>query len=150
DPARMWPVFVGRVTRDRKNPATPVYAVDLAGRPYVGLVGADIRAPSGSASVQIGELNGDTRRFAVFVPARWAAGDTAKLAVDRDGAVDVQGDTGIAGDVVGEGRSVVLQPAPEPPVGAVPWRVYHVAANGMHELRIEMARGKPPAGNNQV
>src|SRR5262249_48842215 len=57
-PLREWRVFLGRVTRDRSDPSKPpTYAVDMAGRPYVDLVGEYIKAASGKAAVQIGEFS---------------------------------------------------------------------------------------------
>jgi hypothetical protein len=80
-----WPVFVGRVFRQPKSPtslAGYTYQVDPTGRPYAGLVGEWVVAPSGVAIVQLGAEPPPyganpppstgaqppaTRRFAVFV-----------------------------------------------------------------------------------
>jgi hypothetical protein len=158
DPLREWPVFLGRVTRDRSDPSRPTYAVDLAGRPYVDLVGEYVRAASGRAAIQIGEFSqaatggastvpgapaaAVNRRFAVFVPE--AETDTTKgqprLAVDKDGKVDIRGDTTVHGDVTIDAHAVEFLAGPARPPNAPPWRIYHLDTASLHELRVEMAR----------
>ena len=70
DPALIWPVFLGQVTRggpvDKRT-----YAVNPADRPYAGLVGESVLAPSGETRVQIGQgaERNDPSGFAVFIPA---------------------------------------------------------------------------------
>ena len=53
EPTLEWPVYLGQIRRDLADAENP-YKVDLRGRPYAGLVGEAIRAPSGRALVQLG------------------------------------------------------------------------------------------------
>jgi hypothetical protein len=170
DPLRQWPVFLGQVTRDRSDPSRPTYTVDLAGRPSVDLVGEYVRAASGRAAVQIGEFSQavtggastepgapaatTNRRFAVFVPE--AETDETRgqprLAVDKDGKVDIRGDTTVHGDVTIDGHAVEFLAGPARPPNAPPWRIYHLDTGRQHELRVEMARPDTAAerGRTQV
>jgi hypothetical protein len=147
DPQRSWPVFLGLITRDLRNPQP--YSVDLSGRPYVGLVGESVAAPSGRATVQVGsEKAADDNRFAVFIPE---AGPDPQLAVDKAGNLSVHGETTVYGDLTVSGGTLEFG------VGQAnspqPWRIYqHLETqqnNQMRrELRIEIDGGTQ--GNNQV
>jgi hypothetical protein len=148
DPEADWPVYLGQILRDPENPEQP-FSVDLAGRPYVGLVGEAVVAPSGRARVQIGsERANDPRRFAVWVPAD--ASDPS-LEIDQGGQMDIRGETTIHGDLTMAGGAIELQAGQA--TSPQPWHVYHHQAEGeRHSLRIEMA-GVPAggeAGSNQV
>jgi hypothetical protein len=158
DPGRVWPVFLGRVTRDRSDPSKPAYSVDLAGRPYVDLVGEYLRAASGRAAIQLGEytqaVTGGAstrpgapaairdRRFALFVPEAETTQtmEEPRLAVDKGGQVSIRGDTTVHGDVTVDGRAVEFLAGPARPRNAPPWRIYHLGTSRVDELRIEMAR----------
>jgi len=146
-----WPVFLGRIRRDRSDPKKTTYAVDLTGRPYVGLVGAAIQAPW-DREIRV-ELGGDQQTglpvFAVFPgPKRDPA-----LAIDGAGSFKLRGPMTLHGDleirngylelgVVAAGGPSIAEPRP--------WRIYrHSAAateetneDGLREvaeeLRIEM------------
>jgi hypothetical protein len=149
DPQRYWPVYLGRITRDRTKQQQPV-SIDPSGRPYIGLIGEGVTAPSGGAKLQIGsERAGDDNRFALFVPGNSAQ---PKLTIDKDGVTTLEGDTTVHGDVklvegaIEFGAGVVTTPQP--------WRIYRhqetggVAQTARNELRIEMEAGG--AGANQV
>jgi hypothetical protein len=153
DPQRYWPVFLGKVTRQQTNPQRP-FAIDLSGRPYIGLVGESVVAPSGRARLEIGsEAAGDENRLALFIldgnPRQQPA-----LKIDKAGATNFAGSATVHGDVK------LVAGAIEFGVGAVaapqPWRIYRNqetrSAIGketeVNELRIEMAAGA--GGNNQV
>lgn len=160
DPQQDWPVFLGTVERSRSKPEEPYsYTVDLADRPYVGLVGEAVTAPSGRARVQIGaELAEDDRRFAVFVLDPEASPSQeqpdARLEIDKDGKVDIRGETTVHGDVTidnGTLEFAVGQAVSTPQ----PWRIYRVLeapqdpqGADLHQLRIEMA--SEGNGHNQV
>ena len=45
DPADLWPVYLGRVQRDRSDPSQPVLSVDMARRPVVGVVADAVISP---------------------------------------------------------------------------------------------------------
>jgi hypothetical protein len=140
EPERRWPVFLGQITLDRTNEKQP-FTVDLAGRPYVGLVGEMVHAPSGRARVQIGtERQGDPNRFAVFVPAVDTSPSSRKprLAIRRGGTVEIRGTTTLHGNLTLDGRSVEFRPGPERAKTGGPPRIYHVENKTEHELRVEM------------
>jgi hypothetical protein len=141
EPQRRWPVFLGSVAYDRERPRQP-FTVDPAGRPYAGLVGASVVAPSGRASVQIGaERRGDPNRFAVFVPEADASPlpGQPRVAILEDGAVRVLGDTTLHGNLTVDGHALELEAGTSHPAGAHPSQLYHVTEGGKDELRIEMA-----------
>ena len=145
EPQRRWPVFLGSVAYDRANPRQP-FTVDLSGRPYAGLVGGSIVAPSGRAHVQIGaERRGDQNRFAVFVPEADACDlpGQPRVAILEDGTVRVLGDTTLHGNLTVDGHALELEDGTHPG-GAHPSQLYHVKEGGKDELRIEMAA--PGAG----
>ena len=138
DPARPWPVFLGQLRQDRSGPQ-PTYVPDLAGRPYAGLVGEQVAAPSGRARVQIGaEQDGDPRRFAVWVPADDPGGP--RLQIDDSGEVGVRGNLTADGDVTIDG-DIELGVGPAR-AGPSPWSISRVQTDGGEELRIEL----PAAG----
>jgi hypothetical protein len=149
EPARFFPLFLGTITRGAAEGDPPV--VDLRGRPYAGLVGERVVAPSGRATLQVGaEHDSDENRVSVFV----AMPDPAEAARPRltfrdDGTVGLRGDTTIEGDLALRSGGVEFQPGVERGAAAPPWRVYHVEdpAADTHELRIEMER--PASGGTR-
>jgi hypothetical protein len=154
DPARFFPLFLGTVTRGAEEGDPP--SVDLRGRPYAGLVGEVVAAPSGRAVLQVGAQDeNDPNRVAVYLPLPDPAeAQRARVAFRADGTVELRGDTTIAGNLALRGGGAEFQPGSERDDNAPPWRVYHLedAANDTHELRIEMARPAPGGapGLNQV
>jgi hypothetical protein len=155
DPEQDWPVFLGQVRYNPDNPDQP-YSVDPADRPYVGLVGEVVAAPSGRARVEIGaESDGDTHRFAAFISGTDPMADIQpRLEIDNTGRVSIRGDTTVHGNVIMAGRAIEFRAGSVRSPEAPPWHIYHLenTANGEHELRIEMARpvtGGTP-GLNQV
>jgi hypothetical protein len=151
DPERSWPVYLGSITRNAAD-SPQRYSVSLAGRPYAGLVGESLTAPSGGASLQIGsERAADDNRFAVFVPARSSSdeeGPPPPFAVREDGTISMRGDTTLSGHLRIRGGSVRFE------LGATrraqPWRIYRHQAvdSAAEELRIEMLGGTD--GANRV
>lgn len=153
-----WPVFLGQIIKDPTNPQQP-FAFNPADRPYVGLVGESIVAPSGRTLVQIGaEREADPNRFAVFVADAIDPNDATpqpQLSIDLAGNLRVERDTSLHGNLtVAGGRIEFEAGAASAQTGAQPWSVYHVEdeETGTQELRVEMARvaegGEP--GNNSV
>lgn len=172
DPQDDWPVFLGQVQRVWLDPSQPpTYSRNMDDRPYAGLIGEAVAAPSGRALLQIGaERADDSRRFAVFVPAPDPKDKHPQpwLEIDAAGEVDIRGRTMLHGDLqlesgvaefgVGETRSRRTSP----------WRIYrHVqrdcenagpSSEGQpemiaHQLRIEMDAGRGRQGQkgyNQV
>ncbi len=136
-----WPVYLGSVTRTVED-GQETYTIDTDGRAYAGLVGEEIRAPSGRASVQVGaERDDDPFRFAVRV-AGVAAPELPRFAVLREGGVAVVGQTALLGNV-SVGGVVEIEAGPAVPdltgVAAEPWTLsHHADTNGRHELRLQM------------
>lgn len=157
NPELSWPVFLGQIINDPANQQQPL-AVKLDDRPYVGLVGEEITAPSGRARVQIGSdpVPGGRRRFVVFTRDENATAQAAtwlsRFEVDVDGEVTVQGNATIQGNLVVAGGAVEFEAGPARDRVAPPWDIYHFKEADVEELRIEMAA--PPtggiAGNNRV
>jgi hypothetical protein len=153
NPQRYWPVFLGKLTRNLANQQQPI-TIDPSGRPYAGLVGESVMAPSGRARLQLGsEQAGDDDRLALFILDD-KPGQPPALKIDKAGVTTVQGSATVHGDVK------LVQGAIEFGVGSVttpqPWRIYRNQTTGgtgaaqtvQNELRIEMAASG--AGNNQV
>ncbi len=144
DPENDWPVFLGRVERTRAAPDQPYrYTIIPTDRPYVGLVGESIAAPSGRARVQVGaERVDDKNRFAVFVRKE----PTAELPDNASLNIDTDGNIGIAGETTIQGGLTIRDGALEFPVGVSisgqnPWSIYHskelIKSTEQHQLRIE-------------
>lgn len=160
-PQAYWPVFLGQIINDPANPKEPL-AVKLDNRPYVGLVGESISAPSGRTLVQLGsEIAEDDKRFVVSTrdesPAQSAGGVQTprwlpRLAVDKDGEVSVCGDASIYGNLIMAGGSIEFDAGTARADKARPWNIYHLSENGVEELRIEMAAPSTGGitGNNSV
>jgi hypothetical protein len=150
---RPWPVFLGTVTRDLANAAQP-YAVDLAGRPYAGLVGESVVAPSGRARIELSdEQADDPHRFSVFVPQAEGPQDRGlpRLSIAGSGGVEIRGDTSLHGDLTVVGRAIELGEGTVRDPADPPWRLYRVRDGTEHELRVEMAgSGGGTPGLNQV
>ena len=127
DPAKEWPVFLGRI----RQISTGEYEIDDVlkdKRPYAALVGELLTAASGQARIQVGsESASDLRRFAVSLAdssGEWA--DT--LAIDTGKKTTVRGDTIIGGDhscLFTAGR-IDFEPLAAPPAAAAPWQIYRV------------------------
>lgn len=90
DPARDWPVYLGRIRRRKKR---AIYRDSP--RAYVSVTGELVSAVSGTARMQVGsELESDTRRFAVKVgdgAGKW----NERLAIDNEGNTVITGNTSI-------------------------------------------------------
>jgi hypothetical protein len=144
DPLRSWPVFLGLIQRDPKNQKQP-YSVDLSGRPYGGLVGESIVAPSGRAQVQLGsEEETDSNRFAVLLPRKQDPKSPASeivmdpyLAIDKTGNLSVQGETTINGNLTVSNGSVEFGVSQAS--SGHPWTIYsHLETQQGSELRREL------------
>jgi hypothetical protein len=127
DPARQWPVYLGRVKQqptdqEEEQPAF-TYSIISRRRPYATLVGELIESPPvrpprpespneaqdentpaslpfGQARIRVGgELAGDPHRFAVGV-ADDAGTFADRIAVDREGNLSTHGHTTIGSDLI--------------------------------------------------
>ncbi len=155
-PSSPWPVFLGQVTRSGTD-AQPTYVVNPADRPYAGLVGEAVIAPSGAARLQIGKPQDSTKKnqftgFGVFVPP---SADLAALEIDTGGGISLRGDSQLYGNLTinnGALEFVVGTAAAPPPVpvqpnqAAQPWKIY--LDSSARELRIEMAAGAGDGSNS--
>jgi hypothetical protein len=141
DPGRQWPVVVGQLLYDPSKPDAP-YIADMSDRPYAGLVGERLDAPSGRARVQIGaEQQADPRRFAVWIedPKHPGVLETEpRLRIDQAGDLQLRGNAEIGGGLT-VGDAVQLEPGQPPPTQS-PWSLYRVAQSGdpTQTLRIEI------------
>jgi hypothetical protein len=157
NPELSWPVFLGQIINDPTNQQQPL-AVKLDDRPYVGLVGEEITAPSGRARVQIGSdpVPGSQRRFGVFTRNQNASPQAPKwlsrFEIDVDGELTVQGNANVQGNLVMNGGAVEFVAGPNRDAAAPPWDIYHLKQGDVEELRIEMAAAPVGAiaGNNRV
>jgi hypothetical protein len=95
DPARLWPVYLGRVLRTQFS----VEVLDEVARPYIGLVGEVVTAPSGRAQMQVGgEQTAGGQCFAVGLPDETGA-LVDRIAVDRSGNSTIRGATRLASNL---------------------------------------------------
>jgi hypothetical protein len=141
----VWPVFLGQVRLDTENREHP-YIVNEEGRPYAGLIGEAVAAPSGKASLRLGTAGSDTTaRFAVSVLGQDPDNPhcttlNPQFEIDPCGKATIHGRTVVLGDVVMDGGKVEFK------AGTVersnPASVsHHQDAGGTHELRIELPSG---------
>ncbi|MCI0584213.1 MAG: hypothetical protein L0227_15235 [Chloroflexi bacterium] len=163
DPAAEWLLYLGLVRRAEAG-VKPAFVVDPTGRPYAGLVGESIVAPSDAAWLEIGVDPAENRdptlpqdpaapaprRFGVFLPgADVTQPARIPLSVDRDGNTDVRGNLTVEGTarVVRGTLAFDGRPSSRSPV---PWSIYRATIGSDQagdELRIEMAPGN---GINRV
>jgi hypothetical protein len=150
DPAREWPVFLGRITR--ADPKLDTYDIDCAHRPYIRISGEMVTAPSGRAQLQVGsEKAGDHRRFAILV-ANEAKTYKDHLNIDCEGNTTVNGNTSLKNDLIVGSTVPETDQAPgaeflplEPtPAEALPWQIYRTVVSGgegvrpINQLRFEI------------
>ena len=150
DPAQRWPVYLGKLIRDRSNPQQVLYKVEPAGRPAAGLVGEAVTSPSGRAAlhlegkvVEVTDATGAVR--AEVRPSRFkvSLGDAAQgtagtdlqehLSITSAGEIDLRGRARIHGDLRMGGGAIEFRQAldalSDAPVEqreeqARPWRMY--------------------------
>lgn len=168
DPQQQWPVYLGRILRDNSDPENPVYSVDLANRPYAGLVGEAIKAPSGRAAVFLGDevVAATDENSAAVQSSRFSVvlsddecSEREALRIDACGEITVKGKASVHGDVqveggavefkVGESTSAVescnASPTSGPGSSPRPWRMYRykckdaTTSDEVEQLRIEMS-----------
>jgi hypothetical protein len=163
DPARRWPVYLGRVVMDVTS-AQPTFVADTTSRVYVGLVGDLVDHPGNAARLEIGHRPstdetrtigedtvgysaGPTRDFAVFVPDRTAGASTTlepRLLID-DTTTQVMGDTTVHGNLLMDGSALVFSVGlKQAPTGNAHPAIYRVA----DELRIDA--GVPTTGSVSI
>ncbi len=153
DPATLWPVYLGKLVRDRSKPDETVYKVEPAGRPSAGLVGEGIASPSGRALmglqgkvVEVTDETGVSRsevrpsRFNVSLthaphcdennPLKEHLSITSAGEIDLRGRATIHGDLRMAGGAVAF-TSPFLPAGEEPPCDSAqeadmarPWRMY--------------------------
>lgn len=95
--ARDWPVYLGLLRRDRSDPQSPTYAVDLVGRPYAGLVGAAVRSPWDEGTAM--ELGGDHGDGPPAFKLTLGGGTGPALSLAADGRLEIGGPLDLDGDL---------------------------------------------------
>ncbi|HEY0606886.1 MAG TPA: hypothetical protein VGD58_28460 [Herpetosiphonaceae bacterium] len=163
DPQYDWPVFLGQISRERLRPGQPYsYTFSHDNRPYAGLVGAEVVAPSGRARLELGaSADEDLRRFGVFVQADPdptqnqtqdppdQPKDKLALEIDRAGKIDIHCPTTIHGNLTLDKSAIEFHAGVvNPPQGA--WQIYYTDDQHEdkdkklvinHELRIAVPKG---------
>jgi hypothetical protein len=172
EPERVWPVYLGRLVRLPKEPdgtpPVPPFRLASARRPYAGLRGASVEAPSEDARLELGGTAADRRRLAILTADDKDDKDDKhelqrRVDLDADGTLSVNAgaelrgtDLGPAGTtpaslrlapgLTGQPRSsawlTFAEPLPPPPTRAWPWRLYRTKVNvddrELDQLRIEI------------
>lgn len=148
-----WPVYLGTIRRvaAATGPEPARYDIDLAGRPYVGLVGERVTAVSDRVRVEVGAAGDDPEpRFAVLVRDQPSSGwGDPRLEVDHDGLTTIRGAATVEGDLSLLDGGVSFGQAPAGTDQAHPWRIRRVASKAtdpqnpaqqvdVEELRVEM------------
>lgn len=171
DPKQQWPVYLGRILRDNSDPENPVYSVDMSNRPFAGLVGEAIKAPSGRAAVLLGNEVRKTEDQSLVEASRFSVllsedecNVREALRIDSDGEITIKGKASVYGDVqmssgaiefkVGVGANGATPCYQSPPgddsESARPWRIYryHCTSDGagVEQLRVEMSPRGGEAG----
>ncbi len=145
-----WPVYLGRVTRDRSDPSKTTYVIGTGQRPYAGLVGAEVISPRDRrARIEIGgDGAGEAGAgFAVYLPEK---PETADGGGDGDGdgrdqrvfdviggkaggKATVHGSLTVKGDIeIREGALDFSVGHQEPAAGDSPnWRIYRVKSEAV-------------------
>ncbi len=139
-----WPVFLGQIAR-QKDGEEVNYLITEDGRPYAGLLGESMEAPSGKARLQIGaEGKEENDCFAVYLEEDTACEKSLpKLAVDNKGNTLLRGEATFHGDLTLDGGSMEFS-AGLAGDRARPWQVYRAEIPASRDeprksqLRIEM------------
>ena len=140
DPARRWPVYLGRITRDLAHPETAA-VIDLDRRPWIGLVGATVEAPGGAAWLEL--TTGLHPSIDVRLPGAAQVMQRA-LRVSADEGVELNSRLTVDGELVLRGGALILAPPPPPAVPApadpTAWSLSHAEGENAvaHELRVAM------------
>lgn len=139
DPRVTWPVYLGRIERLHEAVEGRWYTVDPSRRPYVGVVAASVRHPSGDVALDLGATANGQAGFAV-VDERPDPPVTL-LEMSSDGVLRAHGPVQVDGDVV-IARGALEFGAGQPP-GAAPDvpSIYRVRGDaGSDVLRIDLGR----------
>ena len=140
DPARRWPVYLGRITRDLTRPADPP-VIDLNRRPYAGLVGASVTSPDHGTWLDLGTAGPG----AVSIGLRDEQGEPVTALTVAASGVEVTGPLAVDGDLTVHGGTLTVAPSPPEltaPVTPTPdWSVSHADNDVAHELRVTMPAG---------
>lgn len=121
DPARRWPVYLGRFERQRGKDRRYTYQEVLDNRPYAGLVGEQIVTPwSNGTRVELGKRNSSHSRFAV----QFGSNTLPVLEVRRGNTV-IRAQTRIEGDVMVKGGLALAQCGDDP--GSGNWGIYRAS-----------------------
>lgn len=139
NPARRWPVYLGRISRDLAHPETePI--IDLDRRPYIGLVGAAVETPERFVWLELTE--GANPAVSITLPDGSGHGQTP-LKISADDGIELNARLTVDGELVVSGGSVSVvpgAPALTAPAAAAPpeWSLSHAKDSVAHELRVAM------------
>jgi hypothetical protein len=164
DPAREWPVYLGRIIVGGGNVSLPPHSrnlIDRSERVYADLAGASVHTAAGFPWLQLGdEESADQRRFAIALPD--ADGKSVdRLSLDREGGTILRGDarlapagtsplegdgdlnlSGIAPDL-GYGGGIQWDALQQSPTMAQAWQLYRTSievTQGTETLPVEQLR----------
>ena len=141
DPAREWPVYLGRLLADKDAPGQ--VRLDPAGRPYAGVVAQEIASSDGDVRLRLAAQEDAPVCLSLLVGSD-ADGQVTALTVDRKGGLALAGGAQVAGDVR-LGGGVAFTRAAEPPSDGANWQLCRTATpEGGDELRLEIG----PAAND--
>ena len=96
DPARLWPVYLGKLTRKAGDTS---YEINTSVRPYVSLIGETVRSASRRTQMTVGSPSGTGVRFAVTLADEKGEFTDDRLVVDSAGRVTVNGPTTLQSDL---------------------------------------------------
>ena len=146
NPARRWPVYLGRISRDLAHPETePI--IDLDRRPYIGLVGATVETPERFVWLEL--TDGINPAVSITLPDG-SGNPQIPLKVSADDGIELNARLTVDGELVVRGGSLSVvpgAPALATPAAAAPeWSLSHAEDSVAHELRVAM----PMAAAGQV
>jgi len=175
DPLVTWPVYLGRITfvPTEKDP-TKQYVIDLANRPYAGIVAELVDHPAQPTRLMIGPVpDGDQRIVgdatytysannnevvAVYVKPPALAEDELnvtlepRLSIDSNGTNTLRGSTSIQGNLQMVGGALQFtEPTPKEDVTPNPQpSIYRTNDGGGDELRIDLGTEEEAEGRKFV
>lgn len=152
DPDLLWPVIIGRMTRDRSDPENTVYQTEDIPLAYAGLTGAALTHPADPAvRLQLGRAHAeDPNLFSLHI------GDDAKpsLQVGNEGGVSLNDPVQVRGDLeLGKGSLHFDGSADQVPLPYQIYRYDQVNEEGQtlgQEIRIQLPQGTEEAPGKLV
>ncbi len=151
DVDKVWPVFVGQVTRDLSQSPT-TYTVSGNDRPYIGAVAHAVTAPSDQTKIQLGADGSDeTIRFQV---ASAQDDPYLTLTVSPDGEGQLQktwtlaGKTAVADTLTIDKGALQFEAGGACSAQIQPWSISRCDDNGIEAMRLQLPDGS--GGQNRL